>query len=251
MARKPRQLSKSGFYHVVIKGINNSLMFESDNDYYKYLDILEKYKLECNFNLFAYCLMSNHIHIILKVNEVGLSTVFQKINTHYALWFNKKYQRSGPLQNERFHSEPIEDLNYLWTAIRYIHNNPRKAGLESVPGKSYKWSSIYEYQYEKNLLIDRDFVFTIFPQKDFLEFNMMVTEDECLEIKEVRKSLPDDVAKEIIIEVCHCNSISDFQKLSLVKRDKYIRELKRKRLSFRQINRLTGVSLGIIQRIKV
>ena len=90
MSRKPRELSPTNIYHVVIRGADRQILFEEKTDYQKYLHILEYYKSECNFELYAYCLMSNHIHLIIHINDIPLSSVFRRINTSYAVWFNMK-----------------------------------------------------------------------------------------------------------------------------------------------------------------
>ena len=96
-------------------------------DFKKYIEILFLYRQECHFELYAYCLMSNHVHLLLKTTDVPLDAIFRRINTFYASWFNMKYQRCGHLQQDRFHSEPVEDKQYFLNVIRYIHRNPLKA----------------------------------------------------------------------------------------------------------------------------
>lgn len=114
--------------------------------------------------------MSNHVHLILRTDTTPLDTVFRKINTHYSLWFNMKYQRTGPLQQGRFYSEPIEDAAYLLTAIRYVHRNPAKSGLEGEVGASYPWSSMHEYIKRDAFLTDIDKTYELISPDDFLEF---------------------------------------------------------------------------------
>lgn len=134
MPRHSRTKSGTRIYHVVIKGADRQLLFEETKDYMKYLEILEYYKQECNFEIFAYCLMSNHIHLLIRHSiDCSLQTIFRRLNTTYAIWFNMKYNRTGFVQNDRFFSEPVEDEKYLLTVVKYIHFNPTKAGLEQAP----------------------------------------------------------------------------------------------------------------------
>ncbi len=115
MPRKPRAISESNIYHVVIRGADRQQMFEEKNDYDKYLDILSYYKKECQFEIYAYCLMSNHVHLLIHTSNTPLATVFRRINTRYAVWFNMKYDRTGFLQQGRYYSEPVNDERYLLT----------------------------------------------------------------------------------------------------------------------------------------
>lgn len=248
MPRKARKMSSTHIHHVVIRGIDHQTLFEEVKDYLKYLDILAFYKEECNFNLYAYCLMSNHVHLILRTNDIPLDIIFRKINTRYAVWFNMKYQRCGHLQQDRFYSEPIDNISYFLTAIRYIHRNPCKAGLEISPGMSYQWSSIYAYLNNNSNLIDIDYVYKIISPYDFLNYNAVNANDTCLDIDQSPKRLPDDVAKDIIYSISNCKTSTDFKNLNLLDRNKYLKLAKNKGISIRQLNRLTGISIGVIQR---
>ena len=96
MPRHSRKKSSTQTYHVVIKGADRQLLFEETKDYIKYLDILEYYKEKFSFNIYAYCLMSNHVHLLIHhPDTVSLESIFRHINTTYATWFNLKYKRTG------------------------------------------------------------------------------------------------------------------------------------------------------------
>lgn len=248
MPRKARKLSNTKIYHVVIRGMDHQTLFEETKDYIKYLDLLAFYKEECKFDLYAYCLMSNHVHLILRTNDTPLDTIFRKINTHYAGWFNMKYHRCGHLQQDRFYSEPINDNLYFLTAIRYVHRNPFKAGIETSPGASYKWSSIYAYLNNDSNLVDIDYVYKLISPHNFLNYNNVNTDDTCLDIDQTPKRLPDDVAKDILFLISNCKTSTEFKELSLSDRNKYLKSAINKGISIRQLNRLTGISIGIIQR---
>ena len=256
MPRHKRVLSNTGTYHVVIKGADRQRMFEESRDYRKYLDLLDYYKQECHFELLAYCLMDNHVHLLIHHSpEVSLETIFRKLNTTYAGWFNMKYERTGFLQNGRYFSVPIDSANSLLSVARYIHFNPTNAGLEQAPGQAYPWSSYHDYKSTKKTrkLTDTATVLSLFEDiKSFKRFhleNPKDTKEKHLDIEYLRKRLPDDVASEIIFEVSNCKTATEFQKLALLQRDCYIKELHKKGLSIRQLNRLTGIPRGIIERL--
>lgn len=249
MPRKAREVSALQIYHVVVKGADRQVMFEETRDYQKYIDILEYYQEECHFELYAYCLMSNHVHLIIHVNEMPLSSIFRRINTTYAGWFNAKYNRTGFLQDGRYFSEAINTTDYLMSAINYIHHNPAKAGLENFPGQKYKWSSYNQFFEAVPRLIDSEFVLSVFGNiNNFMEFHNQKPSDEILDIERMRKHLPDDTARNIIFEISKCSDSTEFQALPLKKRNEYIRLIHEKGVSTRQLNRLTGISRGIIER---
>lgn len=252
MPRKKRQKSSTNMYHVVIKGADRQLLFEERKDYQKYLNLLEYYKEECNFEIFAYCLMSNHVHLLIRHSEqFPLETVFRKINTAYAIWYNMKYDRTGFVQNGRFYSEPVETMESLVNIMRYIHFNPTKAGLEESPGISYPWSSFHDYKSKNDKIIDRNLAIEIIGnEKTFFDMHEKNADDETtyLDVNSIRKRLPDDVARDIIFDVSNCSTSTEFQNLALLSRNKYILEIHKKGVSIRQLNRLTGIPRGVIER---
>lgn len=253
MPRKPRKRSSLDIYHVVVKGVNGQRIFEERRDYMKYLEILELKKEKCEFDLFAYCLMSNHVHLLIRANNVALDSIFRKINTSYANWFNMKYSRSGPLQDGRYYSEPVDSLDYLLAALRYIHRNPLKAGLEKQVGQKYPWSSYYAYTKPSDLplnLVDTEFIAPEFSSVDkFIEFHSLDSAFPFIDIHNIKHRVPDDVAIEIIKQACNVEHPGKVSNFTLLGRRNAIFILHENGISARQINRLTGIPRGVIERI--
>ena len=249
MPRTARTISSTGIYHVVIRGADRQQIFLEQRDYRKYLDLLGYYKSECNFKLYAYCLMDNHIHLLIHTHELALESIFRRLSTAYATWFNMKYDRTGFLQQGRYYSEAIETESYLYNAIKYIHFNPVKASLESYPGECYPWSSFSEYKSGVGDLTDISYILDAMGgAAHFLLYHSDGEASECLDIHNMRRRLPDDVAADLIQEYCHWSTSVDFQKLSLTEKKKYILLLHKKGLSNRQLNRLTGTPVGFINK---
>jgi len=251
MPRTARKKSKTGVYHIILRGINRQTIFEDDEDAVKFLQTLERYKLENEYELYAYCLMGNHIHILIEENQEELGNSMRRIGASYVYWYNWKYERTGHLFQDRYKSEVVENDKYLLAVLRYIHQNPIKAGIVKDI-KEYKWSSYSEYlSKSKNQLIDEDFILGIFNRDKnkakalFEEFHKIEEDSECLEIND-KKRFKDKEAKEIIVKTCNVVYCSDLQKLHKNERDEKIIILKEKGLSTRQISRLTGISRGII-----
>lgn len=251
MARQARKLSSTLTYHVIVRGADRQLLFEETKDYLKFLDFLQFYKEKYEFEIFAYCLMSNHVHLLLRHPEtVTLESIFRSLNSSYASWFNQKYQRTGFLFGGRYYSEPVESDQYLLTVLKYIHFNPTKANLESRPGESYHWTSYYDYEFETENLTDISPIMKILEDKQsFFELHDKTPDEKCLEIPITKNRISDDTVKELIQVECSCNCICDFQELPISLRNKYIILLKEKGATVKQINRLTGTPRGVIERI--
>jgi putative transposase len=255
MPRSAREKSSTGIYHIMIRGINKQIIFEDNEDYEKFIQIIRDYKSLCSYQVYAFCLMNNHIHLLLKEGKEDLGIVFRRIGARFVYWYNLKYKRSGHLFQDRYKSEPVENDTYFLTVLRYIHQNPIKAGIETNIAK-YQWSSFNEYSGNLGLkgICDTNFVLKHFADdkqraiKLFQEFNMQKNNDKCLE-DEVRVVIDDIEAREIIMKAAGVENPGQVQNLERVGRDKIIKELKHNRLSIRQIERLTGVSFGVIRRL--
>ena len=245
MPRQARRKSESGIYHIMLRGINQQQIFEDEEDGFRFLETLSKYKEQCGYEIYAYCLMGNHVHILLKEGKENLTLVLKRIAGSYVYWYNWKYRRCGHLFQDRFKSEPVEDDAYFLTVIRYIHQNPIKAGIcKNIDG--YKFSSYNEYINKPNL-VNVDFCLGIIDKEQFIEFNNEFNDDICLDIRDNDFRLTDDEALKIIWKICKCKSVSDFHKLDKIKRNYYIEKLYKHGLSIRQISRLTGLSRKIVE----
>jgi len=129
MPRTQRSKSGSGIYHIIMRGINRQYIFEEPEDSDKFIQTLQQYKEISEYELFAYCMMGNHLHLLIRVGKEPIEQLMRRICGSYVYWYNKKYSRIGNLFQDRFKSEPIEDDSYFLTALRYIFQNPVKAGL--------------------------------------------------------------------------------------------------------------------------
>jgi putative transposase len=253
MPRAARAKSETGIYHIMLRGINRQNIFEDEQDSERFLQILQECKAASGFALYSYCLMGNHLHLLLKVQNEGLEQIFRRIGARFVYWYNWKYKRSGHLFQDRFKSEPIENDSYFLTVLRYLHQNPLKANLcKSVD--AYKWSSYNDYIKESGIT-DTDFALSLFntdktqAKKQFAVFHKEESTAQCLELDEEAYRLTDDEARKIIRKISGLKNAADFQKMDIKKRDKALQRLKENGLSIRQIARLTGVSKGIIERI--
>lgn len=246
MPRKTRQKSKSGIYHVMLRGINRQNIFYDIEDNEKFIEILSTCKKISGFKIFGYCLMGNHIHLLIKEEVESLELIFKRIGARYVYWYNWKYYRSGHLFQDRFRSEPIESEGYLITVLRYIHQNPKKSGLSNSIDK-YKWSSYNEY-IGKQGITDTDFVLNLMDKDEFIKFMNEENQDKILDIEEDKRLTDEEVIERITKEY-------NIQPLMMQKEPRermkiMIREiLKQEGVSTRQLSRVTGISPNIIWKL--
>lgn len=254
MPRKARESSSTGIYHAILRGMNGQDIFHDAEDKRRLLETLINYKNICGYEIYGYCLMDNHIHLLIKEGKETISQAIKRIGLSYVYWYNLKYQRNGHLFHDRFKSEKIEDEKYLLTVLRYIHQNPIKAGIVADAGE-YKWSSYSEYLEQEGIATDIDFILGIFnPEQDkavkiFKEFMISENEDQCLDINDkMRKRLSDEEARIIIKKLSKSENVLILQQMEKKERDKIIRELKKIGFSIRQLARITGLGRRIIEK---
>ena len=247
MARSIRRASKTGIYHVMMRGVSTQLIFEEPQDYSQFLTYLAEVKEMSKFKLYAYCLMGNHMHLLIKEEGEPLSQIFKRLGARYVYWFNRKYGRSGHLFQDRFKSEAVETDEYLTTILLYIYQNPVKAGLCRHP-MDYEWSS--RRQLGGCGIVDEDELFGLIPIDTIKEREGHRIECETLEPKTVRsKSISDEDALVRIKSLSGARSLTEFQELNREKQAQVYAELKKQGVSVRQFARLSGLGKNIVERL--
>ena len=247
MPRNARIKSQTQVYHVMLRGINKQNIFEESEDYEKMLQLLQYCIEKSGMELYAYCLMTNHIHLLLKEGNEPLAITFRRLGSKFVYWYNAKYERTGHLFQDRFKSEPVEDDSYFLTVLRYIHLNPIKSGLVKKVAE-YPYSS-YSAYLSAQAWFDTQKALSIISKEQFKEFHKTGLEDTCLDIpEEVQRHFTQEQAKRIMKQVTKCESISEYQAFDRKKRNEWICKLKSKGVSCRQISRLTGETYYMIQK---
>ena len=139
MARRPRVLAPQVLYHVIVRGNHRHITFRTPADYHAYLERLARYRQSCRVRLWAYCLMPNHVHLLVETAEVPLSSFMQRLQQSYTQYFNRTHRTVGHLFQGRYKAIVCEKDPYLLTLVRYIHLNPVRAHLVEQP-EAYLYS---------------------------------------------------------------------------------------------------------------
>jgi putative transposase len=140
MSRPPRIEYPGAVYHVMARGNERRDVFRDDFDRQLYLSLLARCREKFAFRIYAYCLMSNHVHLALETADVPLSRIVLTLHGHYAQLFNRRHDRVGHLFQGRYKAFLVQKSSHLLTLVRYIHENPVRAGIVDVPDR-YRWSS--------------------------------------------------------------------------------------------------------------
>ncbi|HHY64551.1 MAG TPA: transposase [Clostridiaceae bacterium] len=258
MPRRAREKSETGIYHIMIRGANKQEIFHDNEDRSVFLDMLKEVKSISDIKVYGWCLMNNHVHLLLKDSSEGISLTMKRLGVRYVWYYNQKYKTTGHLFQDRFKSECIETDKYLLTVIRYIHQNPIKAQLVKKP-EQWQWSSCLGYYggrvYPLNLL-DAEFILGMFSEnrneaiERFRKFNDQENNDICLDENNNEKlKLSDEEARLAITKLLNKYEIAQIKSLPKKERDEKLRMIKNiKGISHRQAARILGISQNLIFR---
>lgn len=246
MPRGPRKHSEQGFYHVIIKGAGNQIIFEDEADYEEFLRIMRRARDKFSLVVLAWCLMSNHVHLLVEDTEEELSRYVHFVSTTYARYFNERWGHVGHVFLSRFKSVPIGSDAQLLVTLRYVLRNPSKAGM--ADHRSYRWSSYSEYVgsvpadlSETSLLLDM-----LDGVSGFLRF---VNDPEAAPYyPRTSARIPDEDAKEAASAAIWPEPLDGLKTLPSEKRATHLRRLGEAGLSIKQIGRLTGLGRYVIEK---
>lgn len=247
MSRQARIKSPSSIYHVMNRGIDKQDIFKEGYDYDLFERIITELNQEMDTEIYAYCLMNNHVHFLLKEKEDSISLFMKRLTVKYALWFNKKYDRVGHLFQGRFKSEAIDSQEYFLAAIRYVHMNPVKAGICLWP-EDYPYSSYRNYF--QNPLIAKEEVSEIISEVDFFALHKENQRQELslIDVDNQEKRIREKDAKTIMNEHCFCDTPEEFQELSKKEIRETIGALLKNGANLHQISKITGVSRYVLKK---
>lgn len=140
MARKPRIHYPGAFYHVTLRGNGKQDIFFEEQDRYRFYLLLQEGVERYHHQVHAFCLMTNHIHLVVQVAEIPLSRIMQNLSFRYTRWVNWRHDRSGHLFQGRYKAVLVDGDSYLLELVRYVHLNPVRARMVPTPDE-YPWTS--------------------------------------------------------------------------------------------------------------
>ncbi|MHC1787225.1 MAG: transposase [Christensenellales bacterium] len=237
----------------MLRGINKQRIFHEPLDYRSFLDTLRVYRNLCGFQLYAWCLMPNHVHLLIGESPQGesISQIMKRIGTKYVYRYNLRYERIGPLFQDRFRSEAVKDDAHFLTVLRYIHLNPLKAGL---PGglSNYPHSSYASYLAEDPAYpADTSKLYSLIDRSEYEAWHLQVDDKACLDLNDKAnvRGITDERALVLMNKTAGASNAEDFQKLPEARQSKAIMRMRKSGASLRQISRLSGISMARVRKI--
>lgn len=244
--------SVSGYYHVTLRGVGKQLIFENDDDRW---DLLQRLKLnfsKCDAHIVAWCLMGNHIHLVIADFDDAMSPALQRVLSGYARYFNRRTGRSGHLFQNRFDRKAIDSDEQLIAAIRYVHANPQRAGICEI--SQYRWSSFDEYLMAYDFGSSDGFSNPLLAlslwrtKSDFIAYSTADLEaqgtpmEDLSDIEFKRREKAEEIAK------AHGRSLNELKTLVPAERDRILFALSDARFTTREVERFTGISRSTVSR---
>lgn len=257
MARNLRKFGNQRKNHIIIRGVNKQDIFLDKQDKKKFVDEMKKLKEKFHYELYAYVLMPNHVHMQIYDKEENLPEIMHSLQIRYASYFNKKYERIGHLFQDRYKNKIIESENYFFNTIRYIHSNPEKAFIANM--EQYQWSSYNAYIRNDNELVDVDMFLDMLDKNrnDAIEkFKQFHKENEENEMSnyieyELRGKLTDDELIEFLKKKWNMDSVQNIQQYNNEIIKSLISEvITESYISSNQLARITGVNRKLIAKLK-
>lgn len=208
MSRSARKDIKSEYIHLITQGICKEYIFQDDENKREYLKLIDsKLKEYHDLKLLAYCIMDNHSHLLVHIENIeSLSKVMSKINTSYAIYYNKQKNRIGYVFRNRYYTQPISSRKQLYNTVVYIHRNPVKAGIVEKMS-DYINSSYCSFESGK---INIEIPELIFGTKKYIDiFNYIhrnFIDEEIYDVKEDNEDVNNKKIKQLIIDFCKENN---------------------------------------------
>lgn len=243
----------TGFYHVCARGTGKQLIFEGDEDRWEFLELMRECCREAGVTVIAWCLMGNHVHLVLADYEDAMSAAMHRLLLTYARRFNKRTGRTGHLFQNRFDRRSLDTDRYLMAAIRYVHANPQEAGIALI--ERYPWSSFAEYlrAYDNDTtrgFSDPSCVLELFGSAEgFIAYSLSTpdgSEPALCDMKETeweRHAFADKMAKSLGVPLCGVKAAPP------ARRDTVIVGLHDAGFTVRQIERYAGIGKSTVSRI--
>ncbi len=247
MPRTFRKLSNTGFYHLISRGVDRTVIFYDDDDHIYFKKLIKEIAVEEIVDVCCYCLMDNHFHLLVKMNSKVFPSFFMKrVLTRYTYYYNRKYKRSDCLFQDGFKSECVENDKCFLTIFRYICNNPVKARIVDK-AYDYRWSSAHELLVDGCGFTDLNYVLALIKKDEIIRALTESVDDRCADIVEDNYRIADTVAIKEFEQHYKQLRTNDIRSLVGANKTEAVSYLFSTNCSERQISRITEISRGTLR----
>lgn len=248
MPRTPRARTKSGIHHIVVQGVRNRNIFFKDENKDLYLDILLRYRARFEMEIYAYCILENHCHILLKEGLIDVSSFMRRVGVSYSYWYKKREEETGAIFRGRYLSEPLEE-GKLADLIRFIHEEPVERGLVQNP-EEYIWSSARRYQ-RQGAFYRREFESVCAEEQSNYGSQRKRLSGAFLEEVPSKFGKSLEEAEEALQKRLGERGMEELPRMSMEERNNLLWQLRYEDdISIQLVSRITGIGRGVIQRIR-
>jgi len=246
MTRQARIKSSTGIYHIMVRGINKEQIFNRVVHKNIVIEIIKNIREDIEFDVIAYCIMDNHLHLLIKTDEDKLETLMKKLNVKYAMHYNKIEKRYGHVFQDRFKSEVVENDEYLLGALRYIHNNPVKARITKNI-LDYSWSSAKDYINMHSEIVSDKYLKEISglfrDENEFIKFHRINDDNVYIDTREEESENTRNIVNNLIEKFVIDYGITDQSQITIDKKEELAEKLvKLNIISYREIAELCNLS---------
>lgn len=254
MPREARQRREQGMHHVVVQGRRLEKIFALTEDKELYLDTLLRYKQKTGVTLYAYCILENHAHLVLReAREEDISSFMRRVGVSYAYWYRRQHPEWPPgreLFRGRYMSEPIESEERLLETVRYVHQEPVRLKLAKAM-EEYAWSSYRLYQKAGSFIDSRLLLDSLHFSGGYTRYMQEeVRGGRFLEEVPLKYGRSDEEARQLLQKELQKRGADSLKILEDEEKNEVLRRLRKgEEISIQQLCRITGISRGKIQRL--
>lgn len=250
MPRTPRAREESGIHHVVVQGLDHQKIFEENEDKDLYLDIVLRFKERFDMRLYAYCIMPNHAHLLLKEGEIDISSFMRRVGVSFVHWYKMNHAVEGPVFRGRYMSEPLQDESQILQVARFIHQEPVKAGLVREM-EEYLWSSYRLYLYQNSFIDTEAILDRLHYWGPYEEYMKLPEPAVYLEEVPPRFGKTDREVRALLLNRLSGKAIEELRYMPADMRDAILAKLRYDdKVSVTQLARVTQLGRSIIQKLK-
>ncbi len=252
MPREPRNRILTEFNHIMLRGIGHMNIFMDEDDYLRFKETIKRFNKGREIKIHAFCLMSNHVHLLAQAPPEAIPGFMKSIEGSYAQYYNSTHEHVGHLFQNRYKSEAITNEQYFLAAFRYILLNPQTAGI--CCWEEYRWSSSQTYlMMDDDGITDTSLITDIIGGRDEVAHFVNRNAGDSSKIAEPvlpGKRLTDNKALKTIQAISGLKDPLQIQGLDREARNELLAILKKKGITIRQLERMTGINRNTIQRAK-